>query len=154
MKAKKHDLATKGFSDIDVAAAIRNYAFFYKIKRSQVRISEVTLSSAGIEGWASANLGFADRVITLHFLGEEANHEETEIECTSAGGSAIKIMIGPQTTVATLRSSLASELQAESDVLQLVLPDARLLTSADESLDEMKVLQLHRNAMRISPSIA
>lgn len=140
-KAIKDRLEAQGVSETELGdlfpAAINNYAHFYGKRRSEVNLHKVVFTSAGLRGWASADLGFAEKVLTVHFTAEDINGD-TEIACTSPGGITTKLTITKDTTVGTVRTSLADRFDILPDLLQLVLPDSRLLMGSE---DDTPILQ-------------
>lgn len=133
-RAVKERLKAEGVSETELGdllpAAINNYAHFYGKRRSEVNLHKVVFTSAGLRGWASADLGYAEKVLTVHFTSEDSDGD-TVIACTSPGGITSKLTVTRDTTVAMVRASLADRFSIQSDLLQLVLPDSRLLTGSE-----------------------
>lgn len=133
-RAVKERLKAEGVSETELGdllpAAINNYAHFYGKRRSEVNLHKVVFTSAGLRGWASADLGYAEKVLTVHFTSEDSDGD-TVIACTSPGGITSKLTVTRDTTVAMVRTSLADQFSIQSDLLQLVLPDSRLLTGSE-----------------------
>lgn len=118
--------------------AVKNYAHFYQRSHRSVHICDILRSSAGLRGWAAADVGYVEKVVTLHISGQDADGS-VEITCTSAGGSQSALQIAPTATVETFRIALSEKLKLQSDTLRLVMPDARLIDAVD---DEMQLVPL------------
>jgi hypothetical protein len=149
-------LYAEGISEIELEQsayrAVMNFSHFYGIEpgstdmlkcsnsKDDANIYRVVLSSAGLRGWAEAEVGAPTFVMTLHAVGEDADGN-AEIACFNLGGNPVTVRFASDSTVRQFRAHLADKLQVNARSLRLTLPNADLLSESD---DDTQVFHLVR----------
>jgi hypothetical protein len=122
--------------------AVMNFSHFYGIPlgsmdptncsqtKDDANIRRVVLSSAGLRGWAEANIGAPAYVMTLHAVGEDADGI-AEIACFTIAGNSVAVRFASDSTVGEFRTQLANQLHVHASYLKLILPNAEMLTELD-----------------------
>lgn len=122
--------------------AVMNFSHFYGIPpgsmdlsncsqtKDDANICRVVLSSAGLRGWAEANIGAPAYVMTLHAVGEDADGI-AEIACFTIAGSSVTVRFASDSTVSEFRTQLANQLHVQASYVRLILPSAEMLTELD-----------------------
>jgi hypothetical protein len=123
--------------------AVMNFSHFYGIEpgstnilkcshsKDEANIYRIVLSSAGLRGWAEAEVGAPTFVMTLHAVGEDADGN-AEIACFNLGGNPVTVRFASDSTVREFRTHLADKLQANARSIRLILPNADLLSESDD----------------------
>lgn len=110
--------------------AIANYAKFHVLNPDDVSLSDVVLSSAGLQGWAEADI--QEVVLTLSIV--EFMEGAVVVSCTDMSGKTVATLpVSPDQPLDGFRVAVAEHMHKHWWQLRLVCSDARMLDSGDPS---------------------